>query len=92
MGSRFLAAGSACSAVWYVVHWRSFSFVEACWRVALLSFVSGIVGKIIGILLYRRKTAQFFRRTNFRDTVDPATFSSLNPIAIHNDMDRELTA
>jgi len=60
MGARFMGAAFAASLVWYVWHWKTFahSFWGACWRILAFSFAAAIIGKLVGILLFRRNRSR----------------------------------
>jgi hypothetical protein len=55
MGARFLATGLASSTLWYAWQWcfASLSLRGALLRVLAWSVVASIVGKTLGILLFR---------------------------------------
>jgi hypothetical protein len=57
MGARFLGLGFAGSTVWYLAHWHAFSIAGICGRVLAISFASAIIGKLIGLGLWRLTAA-----------------------------------
>lgn len=60
MGAKFLGVGMAGSVGWFVWHWRSnsLSVWSVGWRVLAISFSAAIVGKLIGLLLFRMRAAR----------------------------------
>jgi hypothetical protein len=57
MGARFMGAVFVLSTAWYAWPWRSpgLSVLSIAMHVIVLSFVAAIIGKVIGIALYRRR-------------------------------------
>ena len=57
MGTRFLAVALAAAFVWYAWHWHSSPL--SVWAMALhiliWSFVAATIGKVVGILVFRRR-------------------------------------
>jgi hypothetical protein len=58
MGARFLAIALVAASGWYVWHWRSSALLlwQVGLRILIWSFVAATVGKVIGILLFKRRS------------------------------------
>jgi ABC-type Fe3+ transport system permease subunit len=55
MGARVLGVALAASLAWYGWHWRTsiHALWSACWHTLLISFGGAVVGKLVGIFVYR---------------------------------------
>jgi len=57
MGARFLWVALVAVIAWYAWHWRSspLSVWAMALRTLIWSFVAATIGKVIGILVFRRR-------------------------------------
>jgi hypothetical protein len=57
-GARFLVVALMASSVWYAWHWHSsnLSFWGILLRILGWSFVAGILGKVVGIIVFRSRS------------------------------------
>lgn len=60
MGARFLAVALILSTAWYAWHWNAsaLSIWSVLLRVLIWSVVAAFVGKIVGILSFRRRRSR----------------------------------
>jgi hypothetical protein len=71
MGARFLGVTLVASIVWFALHWHEFSLARAGARILIFAFAGAILGKLMGIAVYRLRT----RRV--RDMLSASTRYSL---------------
>ncbi len=62
MGGRFLAAGLAGSIAWFAWSWHfhALGWGYVSWRVFAVSFAAAVIGKVLGIVLFRLKSKRSF--------------------------------
>ena len=53
MSARFLGVTLVGSIVWFAWHWHEYSFARAGVRILAFAFAGAILGKLVGIALYR---------------------------------------
>jgi hypothetical protein len=56
MGARFLGVTLAASIVWFAWHWHTYSLARAGVRILIIAFAGAVLGKLLGIALYRLRT------------------------------------
>jgi hypothetical protein len=56
MGARFLGVTLVASIVWFALHWHEYSLVRAGARILIFPFAAAILGKLVGIAVYRLRT------------------------------------
>jgi hypothetical protein len=58
MGARFLAVALVLATTWYIFHWSSWtlSVWAILFRVMAWGFFASLVGKIVGVLVFRWRT------------------------------------
>lgn len=71
MGARFLGVTLVASIVWFALHWHKYSLARAGARILIFAFVGAVLGKLVGIAVYRLRTRRL------RDMVCAITRHSL---------------
>lgn len=56
MGARFLGLTLVISIVWFTLHWHEYSLAGAGARILICGFAGAILGKLVGIAIYRLRT------------------------------------
>jgi hypothetical protein len=56
MGARFLGVTLVASIVWFALHWHEYSLARAGARILIFAFAGSILGKLVGIAVYRLRT------------------------------------
>jgi hypothetical protein len=67
MGARFLATALVLASTWYICHWGSWTL--SVWaillRVMAWGFLAAVVGKIVGMLVFKFRRTRTFNIGNF---------------------------
>jgi hypothetical protein len=71
MGARFLGVTLVASLVWFASHWHEYSLARAGARILIFAFAGAILGKLVGIAVYRLRTRRL------RDILSAITSYSL---------------
>jgi ABC-type spermidine/putrescine transport system permease subunit II len=71
MGARFLGVTLFGCIAWFAMHWREYSLGRATVRTLIVAFAGAILGKLVGITVYRLRTRRL------RGMVSPITRHSL---------------
>ncbi len=53
MGARFLGGTLIASIAWFAWHWHEYSLARAGVRILIFAFAGAVLGKLVGIVLYR---------------------------------------
>jgi hypothetical protein len=53
MSARFLGVTLIASMSWFAWHWKDYSLGRAGLRILLIAFAGAILGKLVGLALYR---------------------------------------
>ncbi len=56
MSARFLGVTLVASIVWFGLHWHEYSLARAGARILIFAFAGAILGKLVGIAVYRLHT------------------------------------
>jgi hypothetical protein len=56
MGAWFLGVTLVASVVWFALHWHEYSLARAGARILIFAFPGTILGKLVGIAVYRLRT------------------------------------
>jgi hypothetical protein len=57
MGARFLGVTLVASIVWFALHWHEYSLIHAVARILIFAFAAAILGKLVGIAVYRLRAS-----------------------------------
>ena len=71
MGARFLGVTLVASIAWFALHWHEYSLARAGARILIFAFAGAILGKLVGIAVYRLRTRRL------RDMLSAITSYSL---------------